>query len=67
MTPGSQSTLAPADPAKSSCFNCSETGYFANACLNPCSMPRINEIKQEDNKILGNNKATKEDKTDSEN
>jgi hypothetical protein len=30
-------------------------------------MPRINEIEQEDNKILGDNKATEEDKTDSEN
>jgi hypothetical protein len=67
MTPGLHSTPVPTDLDKSTCFNCSELGHFANTCPNPCSMPRINEIEQEDNETLSDNEATKEDKTDSEN
>ena len=57
----------PADQTKGACFNYSKIGHFADTCPNPRSMPRINEIEQEDNKTLGNNKATKENKIDSEN
>jgi hypothetical protein len=68
MTPGPRSTPAPADPAKDTCFNCSESGHFAKDCPNPHSMPRINEIEQEeDYETLGDDKETEEDKTDSEN
>jgi Zinc knuckle len=67
MTPGPRTTPAPADPDKSTCFNCGEPGHFAKACPNPRSMPRINEIEQEDNETLGDNEATEEEETESEN
>jgi hypothetical protein len=68
ITPGLYSTPAPTNPAKDTCFNYSKPGHFAKDCPNPYSIPRINKIKQEeDYETLGNNKETKEDKTDSEN
>jgi hypothetical protein len=67
MTPGLQTTPAPIDPSKGTCFNYSKTSHFADSCLNPRSILRINKIKQEGNETLSNNKATKEDNIDSEN
>jgi Zinc knuckle len=66
-TPVPRTTPAPADPAKDACFNCGELGHFANACPNPRSTPRINEIEQEDNETLGDDEATEEEETESEN
>jgi hypothetical protein len=67
MTLGLYSTPAPADLSTSSCFNCSELGHFASSCLKPRSMPKINEIEQEDNKALGDNEITDNKESDSEN
>ena len=66
-TPGPRTTPTPADPDKGTCFTCGEPGHFANACPNPRSTPRINEIEQDNNETLGDNEATEEDETDSEN
>jgi hypothetical protein len=67
LTPGPRTTPAPADLAESTCFNCSETGHFAKTCPNPRSTPRINEIREEDNETLGDDEATEEEETESEN
>jgi hypothetical protein len=67
MTPGPRSTPVPTDLTKGACFNCSETGHFTDSYPNPRSTPRINEIREEDKETLSDNKATKEDDTDSEN
>jgi hypothetical protein len=67
MILGLRSTPVPTDLTKGTCFNCSETGHFTDSCLNPCSILRINEIREEDKETLSDNKATKEDDIDSEN
>jgi hypothetical protein len=67
MTPGLQSTPILVNLAKGACFNCSKTSHFTDSCLNPYSILRINKIREEDNKTLSNNKATKEEDIDSEN
>ena len=67
MILGLQTTPTPIDPSKGTCFNCSKTGHFTDSCLNSYSILRINKIKQEGNKTLSDNKATKEDNIDSEN
>jgi hypothetical protein len=67
ITLGLYSIPAPADLSISICFNCGKIGYFASSCLKPYSIPRINKIKQEDKEVLGNNKITNENKSDSEN
>jgi hypothetical protein len=64
ITPGPRLTPAPADPSKSTCFNCGEIGYFASSCLKPCSMPKINEIEQEEDKAPGDIEATNKDDSD---
>jgi hypothetical protein len=67
MTLGLRSTPVPTNLTKGTCFNCSETGHFTDSCPNPRSMPRINEIREEDKETLSDDEATKEDDTDSEN
>jgi hypothetical protein len=67
MTPSPRLTPIPVNLAKGACFNCSETGHFTDSCLNPRSILRINKIREEDNKTLSDNKATKEEDIDSEN
>jgi hypothetical protein len=67
MTLGPQLTPAPTDLSKSTYYNYSEIGHFASSCLKPCSILKINKIKQEGNKAFSDNEITDKDESDSEN